>query len=105
MSGGGGGGSGQMTLGCSVSLVVVVEEAFRQICARPEDRKNKKRWWWWWWCVLIVCSREVDVTRGTRNPRRGRRSTGKGAFYLAAQYVLMLAQLLQTCCVIYNLQS
>lgn len=43
--GGGGGGSGcdggQMTLGCSVALVV--EESFAGSSA--PDQKNKKRWW------------------------------------------------------------
>lgn len=47
-------GGGQMTLGCSVSLVV--EEGLQAVLRARPDQKNKKRWW----CFDCV-QQEVDV--------------------------------------------
>lgn len=53
--GGGGGGSGcsggQMTLGCSVSLVVEEKKVCRQFCAPDQTRRTRSDGG-----VLIVCS-------------------------------------------------
>lgn len=55
MCGGGGGGSGcsggQMTLGCSISLVVEEKKVCRQFCAPDQTRRTRSDGG-----VLIVCS-------------------------------------------------
>lgn len=52
-------------------------------------------------CADVGASGQVlSTARGTLDAAGGQRG---GAFYLAAQNVLMLAQLLQTCCVNCNM--